>query len=120
MRYNDFVAGKEEPDGRPCQRAYVILVTGIPASGKKSPLRHPGHVTNSRYFKGEGAVPSPTITLEQYIAAIQAREMDNFCIGGPAITLDTTDFSKVDWEEFYREIEEFVLEKLQCDEVKFR
>lgn len=224
MRNNAFVAGTEEPDGRPCQGAFVILVTGIPASGKsmlaerlstdlglpwfskdrikeelfdtigfasreekvrlgiasmevlyylaeqmmqcgksfilennfeesskpglvrllerygyraltlrltgdyariyerfvqreKSPLRHPGHVTNSRYFKGEGAAPSPTITLEQYIAAVRAREMDSFNIGGPAITLDTTDFSKVDWEELYREIEKFALEKFQCDEV---
>lgn len=36
MRNNDFAAGTEESDGRPCQRAYVILVTGIPASGKST------------------------------------------------------------------------------------
>lgn len=78
---------------------------------ENSPLRHPGHVTNSRYSKEEGAAPSPTITLEQYIAGIRAREMDSFCIGGPALTLDTTDFSRVDWEKLYQEIEKFALEK---------
>lgn len=108
MRNNDFAVGTEEPDGRPCQGAYVILVTGIPASGKSVLAeRHPGYVTNSRYFKGEGAAPSPTTTLEQYIAAIRAREMDSFCVSGQVITLDTTDFSKVDWEELYCKIEKF-------------
>ncbi|MDE6640063.1 MAG: ATP-binding protein [Acetatifactor sp.] len=78
---------------------------------ENSPSRHPGHVTNSHYSREEGAAPSPTITLEQYIAGIRAREMDSFCIGGPAITLDTTDFSRVDWDKLYQEIEKFVLEK---------
>lgn len=212
MKNNDFAVGAEEPDSHSCQGAFVILVAGIPASGKsmlaerlsaelglpwfskdrikeelydtigfaskeekarlgiasmevlyylaeqmmqrgksfilennfeesskpglvrllehygyraltlrltgdyahiyerfvqrdKSPLRHPGHVTNSRYFKEEGAAPSPTITLEQYIEAIRARGMDSFCVDGPVITLDTTDFSKVHWKELYCEIE---------------
>lgn len=218
MMGNDFVVGTGEPDSRPCQRAFVILVTGIPASGKsmlaerlsadlgvpwfskdrikeelfdtvgfasreekvklgiasmgilyylaeqmmqrgksfilennfeansradlmqlleryeyraltlrltgdyariyerfvqrdKSPLRHPGHVTNKRYFKEEGALQSPTITLEQYIAGIRSRGMDSFCADGPLITVDTTDFSKVDWESLYQEIEKFCIGK---------
>lgn len=74
---------------------------------ENSPLRHPGHVTNNRYSREEGAAPSPTITLEQYIAGIRAREMDSFCAGGQVITVDTTDFSKVDWDKLYREIESF-------------
>lgn len=214
MKNNDFVVGTGAPDSRPCHGIFVILVTGIPASGKsmlaerlsadlglpwfskdhikeelfdtigfasraekvrlgiastsilyylaeqmmqcgkpfilennfeasskpelmrllerygyraltlrltgdyariyerfvqreKSPQRHPGHVTNSRYFKEEGAAPSPTITLKQYIAGIQSREMDSFCADGPAITVDTTDFSRVDWAALYREIDIF-------------
>ncbi|MBD5530015.1 MAG: ATP-binding protein [Lachnospiraceae bacterium] len=74
------------------------------AQRDKSSERHPGHVTNSRYFKGEGAAESQTITLEQYIAGIQSREMDSFSVDGPVITVDTTDFSKVDWERLYQEI----------------
>lgn len=78
---------------------------------ESSPLRHPGHVTNSRYSREKGAAPSPTITLEQYTAAIRAREMDSFCAGGQVITVDTTDFSRVDWDKLYQEIEKFALEK---------
>lgn len=74
---------------------------------EKSSDRHPGHVTNSRYFREEGAAPDRPITLEQYIAAIQSRGMDSFCVGGPVITVDTTDFSRVDWEKLYQEIENF-------------
>lgn len=75
-----------------------------------SPLRHPGHVTNSRYSREEGAAPSPTITLEQYISAIRAREMDSFDAGGQVITVDTTDFSRVDWDKLYQEIESFCMD----------
>lgn len=96
-------------------RALTLRLTGDYAriyerfvQREKSPQRHPGHVTNSRYFKEEGAAPSPTITLEQYIAGIQSREMDTFCAGGPAITVDTTDFSRVDWAALYREIASFI------------
>lgn len=39
--------------------------------------------------------------------AIRARDMDSFCVGGQVITLDTTDFSKVDWKELYCKIEKF-------------
>ncbi len=95
-------------------RALTLRLTGDYAriyerfvQRESSPLRHPGHVTNSRYSKTEGAVQSPAITLEQYIAGIQAREMDSFCAGGPVITVDTTDFSRVDWEKLYREIKNF-------------
>lgn len=56
----------------------------------------------------EGASPSPTITLEQYIAAIRARKKDSFDAGGRVITVDTTDFSRVDWDKLYQEIECFV------------
>ncbi|MDE5589066.1 MAG: ATP-binding protein [Acetatifactor sp.] len=77
---------------------------------ENSPLRHPGHVTNSQYSREEGAVPSPTVTLEQYIAAIRAREMDSFCVSGQVITVDTTDFSRVDWDKLYREINFFCRE----------
>lgn len=80
---------------------------------EKSPDRHPGHVTNSRYSREEGAAPGQTITLEQYIAGIQSREMDSFCAGGPVITVDTTDFSRVDWEKLYQEIEKFQRDMLK-------
>lgn len=78
---------------------------------ESSLLRHPGHVTNSRYSKEEGAARSSTISLEQYIAGIRAREMDSFFAGGRIITVDTTDFSKVDWKKLYREIENFCMGK---------
>lgn len=70
--------------------------------------RHPGHVTNSSYSKENGAAPSSTVTLEQYIAGIRSREMDSFCIGGPVITVDTTDFSKVDFGAVCREISDWM------------
>lgn len=95
-------------------RALTLRLTGDYAriyqrfvQREKSPERHPGHVTNSRYFREGGAAPSQTITLEQYIAGIQSREMDSFCANGSAITVDTTDFSRVDWEKLYQEIEKF-------------
>lgn len=78
------------------------------AQRDKSSERHPGHVTNSRYFKEEGAAESQTITLEQYITGIQSREMDSFSVDGPVITVDTTDFSKVDWEKLYHEIKKYL------------
>jgi len=87
------------------------------ARRESSPLRHPGHVTNRRYFKEEGGVRSPAITLEQYIAGIRSREMDTFCVGGPTITVDTTDFSKVDWKKLYQEIESFCRDR--GDEVSY-
>ena len=167
MRENSVLDGRQ-PGERQYQGRFVILVTGIPASGKSvlaeqmmqchksfilennfeasskpelvrmlerdgyraltlrltgdyariyerfvqrenSPQRHPGHVTNSRYSKEEGAASSQTITLEQYIAGIRAREMDSLCVGGPAITVDTTDFSAVDWKKLYQEIDNFCL-----------
>ena len=97
--------------GRYGYRALTLRLTGDYAriyqrfvQRDKSSERHPGHVTNSRYFKGEDAAESQTITLEQYIAGIQSREMDSFSVDGPVITVDTTDFSKVDWEKLYQEI----------------
>lgn len=97
-------------------RALTLRLTGDYAriyerfvQRENSPQRHPGHVTNSRYSKEEGAASSQTITLEQYIAGIRAREMDSFCVGGPAITVDTTDFSAVDWKKLYQEIDNFCL-----------
>lgn len=98
-------------------RALTLRLTGDYASiyerfvqRESSPLRHPGHVTNSRYSKEEGAALSPTITLEQYIAGIQAREMDSFSACGSVITVNTTDFSRVDWEKLSQEIECFCMD----------
>lgn len=73
----------------------------------RSGERHPGHVTNSSYSMESGAVPSPTITLEQYIAGILNREMDSFSIGGPVITVDTTDFSQVDYAAVCRQVRDW-------------
>lgn len=95
-------------------RALTLRLTGDYAciyqrfvQREKSSGRHPGHVTNSSYSKDSGAAPSPTITLEQYVAAIQSREMDSFCMEGSVITVDTTDFSKVDYEAVCREVREW-------------
>ncbi|MCM1118425.1 MAG: ATP-binding protein [bacterium] len=73
----------------------------------KSGERHPGHVTNSRYSPDSGAAPGPTVTLEQYIAGIQSREMDSFSIGGRVITVDTTDFSQVDYAAVCRQVRDW-------------
>ncbi len=96
-------------------RALTIRLTGDYAriyerfaQRDKSPLRHPGHVTNNRYSKQEGAVQSQTISLEQYIAGIRSRGMDSFSAGGQVIIVDTTDFSKVNWEGLYREIDGYM------------
>lgn len=78
------------------------------AQRDKSPMRHPGHVTNNRYYKQEGAVQSQTISLEQYIEGVRSRGMDSFSVGSQVITVDTTDFSKVNWDALYREIDCYI------------
>ena len=95
-------------------RAFTLCLTGDYAriyerflQRDNSGGRHPGHVTNSGYSKDGGAAPSPVITLEQYVAGIRSREMDSFSVDGPVLTVDTTDFSQVDYEAVCREIRDW-------------
>ena len=71
----------------------------------RSPERHRGHVVNTCYPEPEGKraerVPQ---TLEQFAAGFQSRGMADFDVGGPRITVDSTDFSKVDYEETARRV----------------
>lgn len=62
-----------------------------------SPDRHRGHVVNSypeKQIKGD----TPQLSYEAFVEGITARGMDGFALPGPRITLDTTDFSKVNME----------------------
>lgn len=74
--------------------------------------RHRGHVVNTCYPEPEGEetlyVP---MTLEQFVSGFHRRGMADFDPGGPRLTVDTTDFSKVDYEAVARQLEE-ILEKL--------
>lgn len=62
-----------------------------------SPDRHRGHVVNS-YPEEEIKEETPQLSYEAFVEGIAARGMDSFILPGPRITLDTTDFSKVDME----------------------
>ena len=85
----------------------------------KSPERHRGHVINTQYpvlphsvkpglREGDNlSSESQIIYPRSYFTAMKERGMENFSIGGKEIFVDTTDFSKVSYEEIYDEI-------LQC------
>lgn len=65
------------------------------AERNNSPLRHRGHVVNDHYPETEpGRVVQP-IPFEDFERGIRARGMHSFDIGGPVITVDTTDFARV-------------------------
>lgn len=73
----------------------------------QSPDRHRGHVVNTCYPEPEGARPPyAPVSLEQFTAGIVGRGMADFDVGGPRIVVDTTDFSKVDYEEIAQQVRE--------------
>ena len=74
----------------------------------RSPERHRGHVINTQYPEVEGqeelTAESPLIYPASYFSAMDQRGMAAFTIGGPEIIVDTTDFSKVDYEKVFKKI----------------
>lgn len=73
----------------------------------QSPDRHRGHVVNTCYPEPEGERPPYTpVSFEQFTAGIVRRGMADFDVGGPRIVVDTTDFSKVDYEKIARQVRE--------------
>lgn len=73
-----------------------------------SPRRHRGHVVNTCYPEPPGPRPPYVpMTLEQFVEGFRARGMDRFDIGGPRITVDMTDFARVDYKAVAREIKSY-------------
>ncbi len=74
-----------------------------------SPERHRGHVVNTCYPEPEGEkAPYAPPTLDQFIEGFHSRGMADFDPGGPRLTVDTTDFSKVDYEAVARQLNEII------------
>ena len=63
----------------------------------QSPERHRGHVVNTCYPEppGRQAEYRP-MSLEQFAEGFARRGMAGFDVGGPRVTVDATDFGKVD------------------------
>ena len=75
----------------------------------QSPERHRGHVVNTCYPEPPGPRPPYTpITLEQYVGGFMARGMDRFDVGGPRITVDMTNFARVDMDGLVRQVKEYL------------
>ncbi len=79
----------------------------------RSPERHRGHVVNDRYPEPEGHLGEnhTVLNYEGYLSGIEKRGYDRFAAIGPVIVVDTTDFSRVDYERVLREVEEQILDK---------
>ena len=84
-------------------QAVTVLMTGdYPTlyrrflERNRSPDRHRGHVVNDRYPEGERTAPPKDLSFEDFAGGIAARGMDSFSVRGPRITVDTTDFARVD------------------------
>ena len=78
----------------------------------RSPERHRGHVINTKYPEEEGqeeqSFLSGAIYPESYFTVMDARGMGSFTIGGDEINVDSTDFSKVFYEEIYERIKSII------------
>jgi len=76
---------------------------------ESSPDRHRGHVVNDCYpEKKESNLKerkSTSISYENYVYGIKQRGFDAFSVDGKQIKVDTTDFSKIDMEELFSQIE---------------
>ena len=71
-----------------------------------SPSRHRGHVVNTQYpeVNKEEYIP---MTIEKY-KSFKDRGMADFHIGDKIITVDTTDFNKVNYEEIVNDIRSLI------------
>jgi len=72
----------------------------------KSPDRHRGHVVNTCYPENDNvpAVTVETMGFDNFYTGMKKRGMDNFSIGCEEIIVDSTDFSKVDYDEIYGKV----------------
>lgn len=76
----------------------------------QSPERHRGHVVNDCYPEKEPGHYVAPPSYEGFVSGIQKRGMDSFAANGRQIVVDTTDWTKVDFdmlrsclhEELYR------------------
>lgn len=77
-----------------------------------SPDRHRGHVVNDCYpekrKRSTEELKAASIRYEDYVYGIETRGMDCFQANGPRIVVDTTDFSKVDYEAILKQIERYL------------
>lgn len=79
----------------------------------QSPLRHRGHVVNTCYPEPvEGGqtpcVPNIPMTFEAFQNGMEKRGFRHFRAGGPVVFVDSTDFSKVDYQKIYEEIKAII------------
>lgn len=77
-----------------------------------SPDRHRGHVVNDCYPEKKEHTPEEikavSISYENYVQGIIRRGFNDFCVGGEQIKVDTTDFSKIDMENLFLQIAEWI------------
>jgi hypothetical protein len=74
---------------------------------ERSPERHRGHVVNTAYPEVPGetrSVEELGITADGLLKAFTERGTLGFEVGGERITVDTTDFAKVNYEDIAEEI----------------
>ena len=76
---------------------------------ESSPDRHRGHVVNDCYpEKKENnmkTLKAKTISYENFVCGIEKRGFDAFCVDGKQIKVDITDFSTINMEELFSQIE---------------
>ncbi|MDE5698920.1 MAG: AAA family ATPase [Lachnospiraceae bacterium] len=82
---------------------------------ESSPDRHRGHVVNDCYPEKENnlkTLKAKTISYENFVRGIEQRGFDVFCVDGRQIKVDTTDFSRMNMEELFSQIEAWKAEIL--------
>lgn len=71
--------------------------------------RHRGHIVNDCYPETKEnnlkILKAETISYENFVCGIEKRGFDEFCVDGRQIKVDTTDFSKINMEELFLQIE---------------
>ena len=76
---------------------------------ENSPDRHRGHVVNDCYpEKKENnlkTIKAKTISYENFVCGIEKRGFDAFYVDGKQIKVDITDFSTINMEELFSQIE---------------
>jgi predicted kinase len=77
----------------------------------RSPGRHRGHVVNSEYPETGGpalSLESRGVTVAGFEKAMAEKGIAAFSIGGDRIVVDTTDFSKVDYQAVLAGVEGYM------------
>lgn len=74
-----------------------------------SPERHRGHVVNDQYPEPEFRTEAPpTMTYDIFMDAIKRRGFDSFIGNGPLVTVDTTDFARVDRDDVVTQVQKHI------------